>query len=207
MTDGYSGQRGNFTGGSQLNATAFLIRQIIAGKAFAAVVTVKRVTNAGGITPAGVVAVQPMVNQIDGRGNQLPHGTIYNLPYFRLQGGANAVIIDPAVGDIGLSVICDRDISSVKATRAVSGPGSRRQNSHADGLYLGGFLNGVPTQFVAFSATGILMSSPTKVTITAPAVQINSTVTVSGDVIAQGTHLHTHIHPDPQGGVTGAPIG
>nr|WP_250135685.1 hypothetical protein [Escherichia coli] len=45
------------------------------------------------------------------------HEVIYNIPVWRLQGGGNAVIMPPHVGDIGFLAICDRDISAVKATR------------------------------------------------------------------------------------------
>jgi phage baseplate assembly protein gpV len=45
----------------------------------------------------------------------------------------------------------------------------------ADGLYLGGVLNGTPTQFVRFSTTGIEISSPTQVKMVAPDVLISAT--------------------------------
>lgn len=50
--------------------------------------------NATGIGPVGTVDVQPMVAQLDGSGKAYAHGVIHNIPYFRLQGGSNAVIID-----------------------------------------------------------------------------------------------------------------
>lgn len=74
--------------------------------------------NATGIGPVGTVDVQPMVAQLDGSGKAYAHGVIHNIPYFRLQGGSNAVIIDPEVGDIGMCGFCSRDISSVKVNKA-----------------------------------------------------------------------------------------
>lgn len=200
-TAGYQGQQGFLTGGSPYNAMEFMARQIIAGKAFAAMVTVKSVTNSGGAIAAGTVSVQPMVDQIDGSGNRVPHGTIYNIPYFRLQGGGNSVIIDPQVGDHGLAVICDRDISSVKATKGQAAPGSRRQNSWADGLYLGGFLNAVSTTTIRFSASGIEITAPGGLTIHAN-VDITGTVTNNGVNISS-----THRHDGVQTGIgnTGVP--
>jgi hypothetical protein len=35
---------------------------------------------------------------------------------------------------------------------------------------------------------------------------VNGSATFTGDVTAQGTSLHTHIHSDPQGGNTGPPV-
>jgi phage baseplate assembly protein gpV len=147
----------------------------------------------------------------------VPHGTIYSVPYFRLQGGANAVILDPQVGDIGIAVFAESDISSVKAAKAQANPGSARKFDMADGLYLGGFLNGTPSQYVQFSASGITLLSPSAVTIQAPTVTIQApTITLSGqvnqsggtiaasqDVTVSGLSILSHTHTDPQGGTVG----
>jgi hypothetical protein len=42
----------------------------------------------------------------------------------------------------------------------------------ADGLYLGGFLNAIPEQFVRFSTEGVEVVSPTKIRLVAPTVEI-----------------------------------
>lgn len=166
---------------SDFNGHAALINQMVNKVPGATLVQVLSVTNSGGLSMVGTVSVQPMVNQIDGAGNATPHGEIYNIPYFRLQGGTNAVIIDPVVGDIGMAVIASRDLSSVKATRKVSNPGSRRKNSWADGLYVGGFLNGLPTQYIQFSSAGVSIVSP---------VQISATVGGMGVVVTSaGTRI------------------
>jgi hypothetical protein len=107
-----TGQQDITDGNGAFNATSFLVRQMLAETNTADLVKVVSVTSAGALAKAGVVAVQPLVNQIDGQGNATPHGTIYNLIYFRMQGGANAVILDPAVGDIGMAAYCSRDISA-----------------------------------------------------------------------------------------------
>ena len=157
---GYRGSAWFNTQGQLLNAVSFVFEQMSAGKANASLVKVISVSG-GGIGAPPMVAVQPMVDQVDGFGNRTPHGTIYNIPCFRYQAGACAFIVDPIIGDIGLAVICDRDTSQVKATGAISGPGSSRQNSWADGMYFGSFLGATPTTFVQATQDG-------KVTITAP---------------------------------------
>ena len=58
-------------------------------------------------------------------------------------------LIDPTQGDIGLAIFADRDISSVRANRAQANPGSYRRFDMADGVYIGGILNGMPTQTVS----------------------------------------------------------
>lgn len=152
---GYVGYANESSDASELNRMSFVIERILARVSTATLVVVKAVTNPGGVGPVGTVDVQPLVSQLSGDGKATPHGTIYEIPYMRLQGGTNAVIIDPKVGDIGICVFASRDISSVKANKAVANPGSRRRFDMADGLYLGGVLNGTPEQYVRVSGEGI----------------------------------------------------
>lgn len=191
----YLGAATQATGADDTNVQSFLIWQILRKISGAKLVQVVAVTNSGGVSPVGFVDVQPLVNQLDGWNNATPHGTIYHLPYFRLQGGTNAVIIDPQVGDIGVAVVEDRDISSVKANKAQANPGSKRIFDIADGLYMGGFLNGTPQQYVQFSTAGVAVVSPTKVTLQAPLVEVDASTSFtvnspqsgfSGTVIVQG---------------------
>jgi Phage protein Gp138 N-terminal domain/GpV Apex motif len=207
----YNGHEKFTSGSSEYNRLRFVFQQLMARAATATLVMVKAVHNAGELAPVGLIDVQPMVAQIDGAGKTTPHGIIHNIPYMRVQGGANAVIIDPVVGDIGLAVFASRDISSVKATKQPSGPGSRRRHSMADGLYIGGFLNAVPTQFIRFSGDGVEIKSTT-VTITGDVhitgdVQVDKTLTATTNVIGGGKSLKTHTHGGVMagGGVSGPP--
>ena len=189
MSD-YPGQATPYTLGSPYNAIDFMVRQIIAGKAYAALVMVLSVTG-GGISGPATVSVQPMVNQQDNAGTQVPHGTVHNLPVHRPQGGAFAFIADPVAGDIGLAVMCDRDISTVKTTGAPGPAGSFRTNSWSDGLYLGAFLGAAPTGYVWVREAGIdivtagtvtvkaggdmTLISPTVINLNAPVLKNNGT--------------------------------
>ena len=163
-------------------------------------------TNAGNLAAVGFVDVQILVNQIDGYGNPTPHGIVHGLPYMRLQGGANAIIIDPLSGDIGHIMCSSHDFSNVVSTQGQANPGSRRRFSYSDAVYVGGELNGAPTQFIQFLATGINMvdangnriaMGPSGVAITAP------TLTHNGVPIGA-----THVHGGVQTGAsdTGAPV-
>lgn len=149
------GQQDPVDSGSEFNSIIFACKQLIARISTMKLVQVQAVTNDGGVVAAGTVDVLPMVSQLDGQGNSTPHGTIFGVPYFRLQGGVNAVIIDPVVGDIGYMVCADRDISAVKSTKAPAPPGSYRKYAAADGVYVGGCLNGAPEQYIVFTSTGI----------------------------------------------------
>lgn len=173
--------------GGELNAQAFIVNQLISKLATTALVKVLAVTNSGGVSAVGFVDVQPMVHQVDGEGNPTPHGRISHIPYFRLQGGSDAVIIDPKVGDVGFCVFCSRDISAVKRQKAPAAPGSRRRYGWADGLYVGGVLNGVPTQYLRYSETGVDLVTPHNLTITANNVTLDTSgnLAVKGEVTAK----------------------
>lgn len=170
--EGYHGTQRANSATDQYNATLFVMRQVLNERNFVALVKVVSVTTEGGLALAGTVDVQPLVNQLDGQGKAVPHGVVNDIPYIRIQGGANAVIIDPKVGDIGVCVFCDRDSSSVQATRGPANPGSLRRSDMADGVYIGGLLNAIPEQYIVFDGTGIKMVSPTNITLQAPKIQL-----------------------------------
>ncbi len=213
---GYAGLQTLPDSVGEFNVLRFLITQALGRVASATLVEVKGVSP----PPAQTVDIQILVNQVDGAGNATPHGTIYGIPYVRLQGGENAVIIDPVVGDIGLAVFASRDISSVKANKGQANPGSRRMFDYSDGIYVGRLLNGTPTQYVEFTPTGINVVSPTQVTVQAPAIELDGAVHITGavtgddaaifvgEVTADGIPLSTHKHPGVTtgGGTSGTPV-
>lgn len=234
-TEGNVGSATPSAAAGEYSTLAFVFRQLMAATHTATIVQVKAVTNAGGVAAAGKVDVQPMIHQLDGAGNIVPHGTVYGLPYFRLLGGTDAVILDPKVGDIGIAVFADRDASAVVATQKPAAPGSARRNDYADGFYLGGILNGTPNQYIRFSSEGIEVVSPTKIHLQAPNIEADAstqfkvvspdiqlqgavhitgaqtndnTIVASGDVTGAGTSLHMHKHGGVQtgGGQTSAPV-
>lgn len=208
----YVGRQDEKSAGSDLNALTFLFRVLASKLWTSTLVQVKSVTNTGELDPVGFVDVQPMVHQIDGLGQATPHGVIHNVPYFRAQGGTDAIILDPKVGDIGLAFFASRDISAVKKTKAPNIPGSRRMFDPADALYIGGYLNGVPQQYIRFSSSGIEVVSPTQIKLKAPDIQFegpthttgavtgDTTATYQGEVQGNGVHLSGHHHPGVQTG-------
>lgn len=192
---GYTGQLDPGDASGEFNAQSFMVRQILSRVNTATLVKVIAVTNSGGVSPVGFVDVQPLVNQVDGANNSVSHAPLYHLPYFRLQGGTDAIIIDPKAGDIGIAVFADHDITSVKKTKKQSNPGSGARFSMSDGMYIGGVLNGVPVQYVQFTAGGINVVSPSKITCTAPTIEmdaatqfsINSPTIILNGAVNQGS--------------------
>jgi len=205
------GQQDPNDASSEFNRTLFAVRQRIERMETMKLVKVMAVTGGGGaIAAAGTVDVQPMVSQIDGGGNATPHGVVTGIPWWRLQGGGNAIIIDPEVGDYGYVVVSDRDTSVVRNSLAPGSPGSFRKFNIADGIYVGGCLNGPPTQFFAFTSSGVTMQdmSGNVVTFGASGVVINGLkIDRSGNLSTTGTitdgtgNLSAHVH---SGVTTGA---
>ena len=157
---------------NDLSRQKLLIKSILTGVRTSLPVEVIAVYNNGDIAPIGYVDIQPLVNQVSPSGKPTPHATIFNVPYFRLQGGSNAVIIDPQVGDIGLASFCDRDITGVKQAKAKAIPLSTRKHDISDAVYTGSIIGAAPTQYVQFNGSGITIHSPSKVTVNAPEIDL-----------------------------------
>lgn len=202
---------------TEFQALRFLIQQRLLRVQTATLVQVQAV-HGGGVGPIGTVDVLPLVGQVDGAGNVVPHVTLFDRPYCRLQsGGTRAVILDPAVGDVGVMVFASRDISSVIANvasnqkKVASPPSSARTFNYADGLYLLSCLsNETPTEFIEFvPAGGIKLQTAGTFTAQAASINLNgATVSGSGEVTdAAGKVLGTHTHGGVQtgGGISGPP--
>jgi len=195
------------------SALVFIVQQLMGRMATCTLVRVKACTNAGGITQAGTVDLQLLVDQVAGDNTTVPAGTVFKAPYVRLMGGSNAVILDPEPGDLGICVFASRDISAIRKapdaalTRQPSPgapPGSARSFNYADALYVGGWHNGADImQYVQLSAAGVKVVSPTAITLQAPTITLDGDVigtqgaVFTDDVVAEGTSVHTHTHLVP----------
>jgi len=203
------------TGNTPFNQLMFVIKQALARVNVATLVQVVAVHTPGGVAPQGTVDVLPLVNQMDGGGQAVPHATIYGVPYLRIQGGTNAVICDPVAGDVGFLVVADRDITNAQASGAQANPASARRFDLADGLYLGmGVSDQAPENYVLVSPTQTVVAFGAKVlTLNASGatlagdLQVNGKITATGDIAtpgnitttagnvkAQGVDLLYHIH-------------
>lgn len=161
----------------------------------------KTVATRGEVAGAGFVDVQPIISQVDGRGQKTDHGTIYHIPYTRSYGGDFAIIADPVKGDVGYITVGDRDSSSFNDTirqgdtRNVT-PGSSRRYDVANSVYIGGVLNKAPSQYITATDQGITIADKngnkitmdsSGVTITANNIKLIGTVFLGGD-----TNVATH---------------
>ncbi|ANI29432.1 phage baseplate assembly protein [Yersinia entomophaga] len=156
---------------SNAESFSYAFERLMTGLFFIEIVKVKGVR---GTAPNLVVDVLPLVSRTDRSGSMIPNSTIYNIPVFRLQRGSSAIIMNPVIGDIGMIAVCDRDNSVARANLSQSVPGSNRTHSKSDALYLGGFLNGHPTQFIEFADSELNITSPNPVNITCSKANITA---------------------------------
>ena len=178
----------------EYNSLLFIIRQVLNRSNVSALCKVTAVTG-GGVATTGYVDLQPLMNQVDGYGESIPQGIFHNVPFFRLQSGVSAIIIDPVVGDIGVAVFSDRDISNIKAQHKAGNiaqvistgalPESRRRFDVADGMFFCGFFNATPTQFIQFKTDGIVVTTNQKITVNATGGDVG--ITESGAVKLNAT--------------------
>ena len=205
-----AGQQQPEDSNSDISVIVFAVRQLMAQMEIMMPVQVKAVHPGSGSPPvAGTVDVELLVSLIDGSGNATAQGIVYGLPYFRMQGGPWAIIIDPAVGDFGFIVAASRDISNVAKNPGQQIPGSYRQYSYSDGIYVGGCLNEVPeaTLWMKSDGTWVITDKPGNV-MQSSSIGIAVTTAAGGDFTVNGISATKHIHSVTTApGETGIPTG
>lgn len=96
----------------------------------------------------GRLDVKLAIEQKDNEGKLVETKVLYNLPYFRYQGGHCAFVVDPKKGDWGWAIFCERDISKWKRQRVKDKPDTYRLFDQGDGIYVGGIRNDPPKMYV-----------------------------------------------------------
>lgn len=141
------------------------------------------------LAPIGRCSIRPLVQKVDGNNNVYSRGVIDNVPYLRVQGGTNAVVIDPVVGDVGLAGFCDRDISMVKRTGKEAAPNTLRQYDLNDAVYLFTCMSDTPVQFIHFKSSGADIKTTGDLNINGLTIKPDGTL-----VLKNGVVVDTHIH-------------
>lgn len=193
------------SGASEYNALSFMMEQMIKGLVNTAIpVRVDSCTKPGVGGAAGYVSATPLVKQRGADGKSLDPVSLPQLPFFRLQAGTAAVVLDPQPGDIGLAICSQQDSSNVQA--GTSGPvqaGSFRCFDISDSFYVGGFMNQTPETYVHLDPEKgeATIKAPTKITIEAPTIELKGalqmgntagsgtgdTITLTGNIQATGS--------------------
>lgn len=179
---------------SDAESQKFIFERLLSGAFFIELVQVLAVR---GEMPNLVIDALPLVARTDPSGAMIDNSPVFNVPVFRLQRGASAIIMNPVVGDIGMMAVCDRDNSIARANLKQSVPGTKRSHSKSDGLYLGGFLNQPCTQYIEFADSAINITSPNPVNIscskanvtapdgvemTTPLLKVSGAIQAGGDI-------------------------
>jgi len=215
----YTSNRRLNTGASPVNAISFLVENIIKGLVNTAIpVRVDSCTAPGPNGSAGFVSATPLVMQRGADGKSLLPASLPKLPFFRIQAGDAAIVLDPQPGDIGLAIFAQQDCSNVSSGKTdPAQAGSFRCFDMADGFYLGGFMGVAPQVFIHLDpvSNNIHVKTPAKVTIeaadsvtiNAPQTNITGKVTVTDDLTARGISVSKHVHPGvyPGSSTTGEP--
>jgi hypothetical protein len=209
------GNLNQYAGSSLTNALDAVIENALASKVMtAAVVKVGSVAPGGPDGPAGYVDCTPMVNDTDAFGEGVPAPDLSHVPFFRLQCGKAAIVIDPEPGDLGLVVFTKADSSNVQpgADKPVQ-PASHRTFNEANGFFFGGFSNPAPETYLEVNKKGegnikakgnISIETEKSLTIKAASVSVTGDIT-TGALTSNGVTVHTHTHTGDSGGTTSGP--
>jgi hypothetical protein len=149
----------------------------------------------GGLDIVGFVSVEILTQRTDADNNNVDLGEIHNVPYFRITGGKNAVILDPQIGDIGFCGFCSRDISLVKRIRAMAAQNVSRYSDIADAFFFGGWSNQAPEQYIQFTNSGLNIKSVGDVNINGLTIKADGTL-----VLKDGSVVDGHSHGGVQSG-------
>ena len=172
------GQEKYSSANSLEGSIAFMIEQIMNRVNVCTPVQIVDVHTEGPFGVVGTVDVKPLIDQQTVLGELVEHTVIYGIPYIRLQGGASAFIADPVVGDLGICIFADRDISSFKETGLEGVPPTFRTYDMADGIYIGGWNRNIdPVRYVAVNVEGITEQAGPSGVLTQDALNIITTVT------------------------------
>lgn len=177
------------------------------GKAYTITLVKVVSVQAGSTGPVGFLSAIDLIQQVNGNNEGIANESMENIPYFRLQGGGNAIIIDPKPGDLGLCAFARRDITVIKQNRQEGPPPSLRTHDVSDGLYLGGLLNGAPTQWIHFLDNGVHLKATGQFTVDATLMQVNCPITSTGNITDHTSSMqdmrdqyNSHIGHAPSGG-------
>lgn len=181
-----------------------------------------------GVNGSKTVIAVPVVATVDGQGNQQGAVNYVELPHYRVNAGVCGIIIDPQPGDLGVFVVCKKNSSKAPAGQTET-PASFRQFNMADSVMIATIHTSAPTVYIHLKQDGTIdVNATTAVTVKAPTVnveaestynltapqinikgtvQLDGTLTASGNVTGAGISLNSHVHGSVMSGPsdTGVP--
>lgn len=195
------------SGASEYNAISFMVENMIKGMVNTAIpVRVDSCTKPGPGGAAGYVSATPLVMQRGADGKSLQPVSLPQLPFYRVQAGTAAVVLDPQPGDVGLAVFSQQDASNIEAgkTDPVQA-GSFRAFDMSDGFFVSCHYGKTPTVYVELEQDkGITLKTPSneitidkdggnvnvkaqaKITLEAPTIELKGAL-MMGNSAGSGT--------------------
>lgn len=144
------------------------------------------------------IDAQPLVKgNVDG--NAVPQPQLTGVPVASLCMGDFVIRPWYKKGDVGMIVICDKDISTA-LDGEVAEPDTARNHDISDSIFIGGIAKGgnAPSGLPANAL--VLAAGSTYIAIKPDGVEVSGTLTVNG--INMGAHTH---NAPADGGTTGGP--
>lgn len=177
-----------FDASSEANALSYAFKKLLKQNTFIEMVTIESVDS-----DKKTCIIKPLVIGRSASGEQIEPELVYNIPYFRLQMGTSAVIMDPKEGDIGLLLVCDENTAGVKSTNGPAVAPTGQRHSRQYGIYLGGvaLLNSTPDEYIKFTGSGIEIVGDVSIT---GKLTTTSTIEAEGEVTGNGIKLSAHVH-------------
>ena len=166
---------------------------------------------------SNLATVQPLIQMIDTEGNLHSRATNSNVPVLTLGAGNFFVSFHLPEGSLGWIKASDRDLSLFRQSFTERPPNTLRMHTFEDSLFIPDVMRG--QSIAAEDAQAMVMQNTTgtvrisltdeRIKLTAPLIEINGPVTVSGDASFEGAlnvqsgaltvNLATHIHVTPAG--------
>lgn len=149
-----------------LNALMYIIKGQIENSVNT--IEIVRVLSVNGNT----IDVIPVIKDINASREPIDESPIYGVRYVRFQYGSNAIRVAPKENDIGLLLVCKKDISAYDSGMVAT----KIKYNLTNGIYLGGLCgaNSDPTQFIDFENDKITITGTGTININAKDVNITS---------------------------------
>ncbi|QCE32924.1 hypothetical protein FAI41_04570 [Acetobacteraceae bacterium] len=144
--------------------------------------------HSNGTGEAGTVDVKPLLNLQTQDGKSLEQSVLYNVPYFRLQGGDSALIIDPQKGDIGQLILNGRDVSGLSSESDPNKPASFRLFDPNDCFFLPALFGKAAEQYIFSNKNGwtIHAKDTANIVLEGKEITISGNLKIKGNVSIEG---------------------
>ena len=145
----------------------------------------------------GSVNVKPLLKNKTTNGQVLEitdDDIIYNIPVMMLFGENCSLTFNVGIGNQGLLIACQYDITNYKANKQASEKPTNRTYSYSDGFYLPlTILNSVPESLTLTYGEKSITINNEKISIIGD-VEVKGKITATGDVKAGDISLQEHTH-------------